>query len=122
MYMTKLEDQIKTIESIEKKIEREERKIESLEDDLLQQLNRQPRVTLFRGPKNKRLKYVHTLILKRLMRYRIVYSFLVVSGIVLVWRGIWELADQLPIIKIPLVSIVFGLMVLWLTQRTPDGN
>lgn len=120
--MSDIQKQINEIEMLEAQIKSEEQKIVSLEDNLLDQLNRQPRMTMFAGPKSKRLKYFHAIVLRKLTRVKFFYSFLVVTGIVLVWRGIWELADRLPIIKVPAVSIVVGLVILWLTQRSPDGG
>ncbi len=120
--MNEIDQKLNKIASLEQKIEREEKAILELENDLLAQLNRQPRIALFKGPKNRKAKYLHALILRKLMRIRVIYSLLVVSGVVLVWRGVWDLADATPILKIPAVSLLVGLSILWLTQRSADGR
>ena len=39
-------------------------------------------------------------------------SLLAATGIILFWRGMWEVADMLPVISHPLASLVTGLVIL----------
>ncbi|MEM4282518.1 MAG: RNA repair domain-containing protein [Candidatus Woesearchaeota archaeon] len=36
-------------------------------------------------------------------------------GVILIWRGIWEINDRIPILKSPYVSLFLGLLILTLT-------
>ncbi len=56
------------------------------------------------------------LVLRRMLRRRpFIYAILGGTGVILFWRGVWELADRTPIISNPVVSIFVGLGILAVT-------
>ncbi len=60
-------------------------------------------------PIPKKEKNVHRIPLSRILIGAI--------GIVLVWRGIWDFAKEVPVIKEPIVSIVIGLFLLYISHE-----
>ena len=59
--------------------------------------------------KRKEKKKVHRVPLARLLIGAI--------GIVLLWRGIWDFAKDVPILEEPIVSVVIGLLLLYFSHE-----
>lgn len=115
-------EQEKRIERAEANIEREEKRIEHVEREILRHKRLSLR-TIFTPDLTPQERYfVHRRILKRFAKHKIIFSLLLTTGVVLVWRGIWHTADELPIISISLVSLGVGLAILWLVNRDPNTN
>lgn len=39
------------------------------------------------------------------------------AGVILFWRGVWALADITPVIEQPLVSMVLGAVILFVSHQ-----
>jgi hypothetical protein len=50
-----------------------------------------------------------------LSRYPILYAFIGGVGVVLFWRGVWHIADVVPILSNAFVSITLGTIILLVT-------
>ena len=44
--------------------------------------------------------------------HKVFFSLLGVTGVVLIWRGIWDLVDQAPVLNAPLASVILGLVLV----------
>ncbi len=49
--------------------------------------------------------------------HKILFVTLVFIGLVLCWYGVWSLVGEIPVIKNPLVALIVGVLILWLTDR-----
>ena len=50
----------------------------------------------------------------QLSRKPVLYAFIGGVGIVLFWRGVWDIADQIPFLT-PIVSIIISIIIMLLT-------
>jgi len=48
----------------------------------------------------------------RLSRYPVVYAFVGAVGIVLFWRGVWGIADKVPLLSNPYMSLLVSVFLL----------
>ncbi|NTU46353.1 hypothetical protein HGA88_01895 [Candidatus Roizmanbacteria bacterium] len=64
-----------------------------------------------------RTQKLRNIFIKRVSKHKFITTLLVTTGIVLVWRGIWHLADETPILSIAAVSFVVGILILWVIDR-----
>lgn len=67
-------------------------------------------------PRNKILKFFDKLEYRlrgKLSHYPTLYAFVVGAGIVLFWRGVWHIADEIDLGSI--ISIILGTIILILT-------
>ncbi len=49
--------------------------------------------------------------------HKLLFPLVVAVGVVLVWRGLWNLFDQVPILSYSLISLSLGLIILWAFNR-----
>jgi len=49
------------------------------------------------------------------MHHKVLYAFAVFLGLVLVWYGMWGVVTLIPFLKKPLVALVAGTVLLFLT-------
>ena len=105
----KLEKDISKIEDIEDEIEDHEKEIIGLEKNILKHSSSK------KFPKE--FKFLKALFLKRIAKHRLLYTLAISLGIVLVWRGIWETTLMIPILSYPIVALVVGIIILWLTEK-----
>lgn len=42
-------------------------------------------------------------------------ALLYATGIILFWRGVWEVSEEIPLLKTPLLSLALGLLIITLT-------
>lgn len=49
--------------------------------------------------------------------HKLLFPLVVAVGVVLVWRGLWNLFDQLPIVSYSVISLALGLIILWAFNR-----
>lgn len=55
-------------------------------------------------------------------KHKIIYQIIIVLAVVLVWRGLWDIFDTLPVISSAFASLAIGLVILWLFNRMTDLN
>lgn len=49
--------------------------------------------------------------------HRLIFPLIVGVGVVLLWRGLWDLFDQIPIVSYSFISIALGIIILWAFNR-----
>lgn len=49
--------------------------------------------------------------------HKLLFPLIVGVGVVLLWRGLWDLFDNTPIISYSFISIALGLIILWAFNR-----
>lgn len=49
--------------------------------------------------------------------HKLLFPLVVGVGVVLLWRGLWNLFDQIPIVSYSFISIALGLIILWAFNR-----
>lgn len=53
----------------------------------------------------------------KLQHHKLIFPLLVGVGVVLVWRGLWEIFDVTPIISYSFISLALGVVILWAVNR-----
>lgn len=114
----KEEEQIKQTEA---HIREDEKKIVGAEKVIMGSIRKHPIRALLPGGFNAReLELVKAVFTRKITRHRLLMAILATIGVVLVWRGIWHTADELPLISISVVSLLIGIIILWLIKRYTD--
>ncbi len=49
--------------------------------------------------------------------HKLLFPLVVAVGAVLLWRGLWNLFDQIPIVSYSFISIALGVIILWAFNR-----
>lgn len=50
-------------------------------------------------------------------KHEVLFPLIAVAGLVLVWKGLWGILDQLPIISYSAISLILGVLILWIFNR-----
>lgn len=56
-------------------------------------------------------------IIGKLKHHKLIFPLLVGIGVVLVWRGLWEIFDVTPVISYSFISLALGIVILWTINR-----
>lgn len=125
-------DKSNQIERLEEKIISEEediknleKKIEAKEDKILKSHTKVFKMTgflnfLFGGDSKYHAKFIKSGFVRRFNKHRLIYGLTTIVSVVLIWRGVWQLADATPGISNPIVSIALGLFILWFIDRVSE--
>lgn len=110
------------IERAEENIKREEKKILEAEKNIASSYQKNSIFSLMvdRGLSTKGLGLVRNLFARRVSKHRLVFALIATTGVVLIWRGIWHAADELPIISGSLISLGVGVLLIWLIKKYTD--
>lgn len=54
---------------------------------------------------------------KKLAKHKFIFSLIVSLGVVLVWRGLWDITAELPVLKESGVALVLGLAIVWFLEK-----
>ncbi len=116
------------MDKVEGKILREEEKIEKTEEKLLKEekvviktLESKQFETLLQSSSVLRdLGKTKKGVIRKIAKHKFVFTLIVSTAIILVWRGIWEESAALPIISSSLVALLVGVGILWLIERYTD--
>src|SRR5579859_134379 len=118
----------KKILSEEKHIEAEEVKIEKVENKLLR--DEEVLVGTVESGAFKRLMeggrvlreaaHAKKIFVKKIAKHKFVFTLIVSTGIILVWRGIWEYSATLPILSSSLIALFVVMGILWLIEKYSD--
>lgn len=46
------------------------------------------------------------------LHHKLIFSLVGIIGIIMVWRGVWTLFDNTPLLKDPLISIIIGFILV----------
>lgn len=132
LYDGTMQDKEEQIEKLEEKIISEEDEIKSLEhkievkeDKILKSHDRVFKMVgglnfLFGGDAKYHAKFIKSGFIKRFNKHKLIYGLTSIISIVLIWRGVWHLADSTPGISNPIVSILLGLFILWFIDRISE--
>jgi hypothetical protein len=102
------------IKESEHRIQEEEKQILILEEQILKQIKHHPIRTLARGGfTRKELQILHKVFVRKLAKHRLVFTVIITFGVVLIWRGFWEVTAVLPLLSSPIVCLIVGFIVLW---------
>lgn len=108
----KILDELKDIKDEEKEILKREDKVEeTLESTSFKEI-------MDAAPAVKELSTFRSKFVRRIQKHKLIFTLFVAVGIVLVWRGLWELSES--IIASAAVSLVLGIVLLWLIKRYTD--
>ena len=114
-----VEVEIEKIKSAEKAIEREEARLETLEEKLIAKLDKTDADITDLG-RTSRLSVWRASLARKLSKHKILYSVLISFGVVQVWRGLWDWSETIPWLASPFIALAIGLAILWLTKRYSD--
>jgi hypothetical protein len=56
-------------------------------------------------------------LVKKLAKHRFLFSMIVSFGVVLVWRGIWDITAELPVLKESAVALITGFVIIWFLEK-----
>ena len=56
-------------------------------------------------------------VVRRLAKHKFIFSILVSLGVVLVWRGIWDITSVMPVLKDSFVALIVGFAILWYLEK-----
>jgi hypothetical protein len=102
------------IKESERKIQQEEKRILSMEQEILKHIDAHPVRTLARGGLTKKeVQILHNFFVKKLSKHRLLLTIIITFGVVMVWRGFWEITSVLPFLSSPIVCLIVGFLVLW---------
>src|SRR3990172_11424901 len=97
------------IEAAEERISQEEEQILAAEKSILKNFRRPALSKLIEnGLTRRELYFLRAIFIGKIIRHKFIFTLLVTAGIVLVWRGVWHTADDIPILSYSLVSLLVG--------------
>lgn len=120
---------LRKIERLEKKILKEEKRILKLESKILKAskniheaqenfLGPKGMMSLFaRGFSKWEAKFIQNKAIKKVIKYKFLYTFLTLVGVVLMWSGLWSLLEHTPILGNKWVSLITGAILLIFLKR-----
>lgn len=111
------------IEEAEERIKKEEKQILSAEETILKNFKGKPSFwsTLVDATLTRREAYfLKAVFVGRLVRHKFLFTLIITAAVVLIWRGVWLLADETPILSYAVVSLALGVAILWLVKRYTD--
>lgn len=121
--LEKISEKEKQIVTEEKKITKQTEKLLEMKP-VMQALAQKEETIAVEEEKivNSELNFFQRFFVSRAKKHKILFQLIILLGVVLVWRGLWDLFDQIPVISSALISIVVGLFLLWLFNRITDLN
>lgn len=112
----------KQILAEEKKITEEAEAILKIKPAIKQILDKEQTVAAEEAAVTTELNFFQKFFVARAKKHRAIFQVIIVLGVVLVWRGLWGIFDQMPIISSAVISLVVGLILLWLFNKITDLN
>jgi len=106
----------------EKKITEQAEKLLKIQPTIKEILHKEQQVVQEEAAVTTELNFFQKFFVARAKKHRAIFQVIIVLGVVLVWRGLWGLFDQMPILSSAAISLVVGLIVLWLFNRITDLN
>lgn len=106
-------EQNKKIEREETKILLEEKAIEKEEKKIEKELGTfEEFKSTFKDASKLRIVFV-----RRIQKHKFLFTMIVAIGVVLVWRGLWDLSELVPGLESSAVALLVGLGILWLIEK-----
>lgn len=100
------------------KVLNEEKRIEATEEEVLNQEKKIERTLASNELKD--FNQTRRAFVNRIAKHKFIFTLIASTGIILVWRGIWELTSRLPILSDSFVALILGVGILWLIERYSD--
>jgi hypothetical protein len=114
----KILEEADRIEELEDQIQDKEKEILRAERKVLSEIDRSPFQAFRGGVLTKRqFAWVKKVLIRRIAKHKFLFSLFVMFGVVLVWRGVWELSSMIPILSSSVVALAVGILVLWLVNK-----
>lgn len=113
--LARLENLEKKVLKEEKKIERAEVRIESEEKAILRRESRE--LSLLSGFGLIKGKFVQSRFASRFKKHKVLYSFITLVSVIMIWTGVQAFITKAPGISNPLISIPLGLLIVWIIDR-----
>jgi hypothetical protein len=114
--MTK-HDQIVEVEAIEKRILKEESRIERSEAKIAAAEAKILKVDRRIESNMPQLAFLRTRMVRKLSRHRFLFTMVITVAIVLIWRGIWEISEGIVFLSSSFVALLAGVFILWFINR-----
>jgi DNA-binding ferritin-like protein len=108
----KILHETKKIEHLESEIEKSEERISSNLSSGLQVLSKQGGV--------KAASLIRRTVLRRMSKHKFIFTALVTLGVVLVWRGLWDVSATIPVLENSTASLFVGFAILWAIEKYTD--
>ncbi len=108
--LKELKEEIHKTEELDKEIKDTERKLSRKFIPIAKLLARN-------GFTWSEVKILKGTMVQRVSRHRFLFTVIVLVGVVLVWKGLWETFDKISIFKYSAVSLVVGFLILWLLEK-----
>lgn len=116
--MDKLETKEREIESELKRIREDEVKILSEEGQVLKAVKNIERYEILGEQKSlNHFSKFRRLFIREASKHKFIFSMTVVFGVVLIWRGLWDVSEQIPIISDSIIALFVGMAILWFIER-----
>lgn len=115
--MTSTAKLLETVDKKEQFIIREEQKILQMQEGLEKLVKKEEKEEKVVATE---LNFFQRVIISKLKKHKVIFQMLIIFGIVLVWRGLWNLFDTIPFISYSLVSLILGVILLLLLNRITD--
>ncbi len=96
-------------EAIEDKVDQllqEEQRVEKNVEEVKQE------ETVIAQVETKRKRFV-----RKLAKHKFLFSMVASLGVVLVWRGLWDVTAELPVLKDSLVALLIGFAIIWFLEK-----
>ena len=104
----------------EKEILKEEEIIEKQQAQILKKEAEIEGIIVKEGQVLQELNKTRKNFVRKIAKHRFLFTLIVSTGIILVWRGIWEISAEVPFISQSVVALLIGLAILWLIERYSD--
>jgi hypothetical protein len=119
--MSPVNKTLRSIEQKEKEILKEEGIIQKETTDILHVAsfieNAQRKEIIEEKKLEKELTGVQKFAINQAKEHKFIFQVIILCGIILVWRGLWGLFDQTPIISSFIVSVIIGFILLWIFNK-----
>lgn len=108
----------KRIQEAEERIRLEEERILDSERLIVKAIKDKPLTSIITiSGSKKRLEFVRMRVLRKIAKHKLLFAIIVTVTFVLIWRGTWGVIDELPILSIPIVSLLVGVLLVWLLRK-----
>ncbi len=110
----------KQILAEEKKITEEAEALLKIKPAIKKILEKEQVVVAEEAAVTTELNFFQRFFVTRARKHKAIFQVIIVAGVVLVWRGIWGIFDQMPIVSSAVISLIIGLILLWLFNKITD--
>lgn len=111
------------IEEAQERIEKEEEQIFKAEKVIIQNLNADSATDVLKSKNPKRkLHYMHQFLRYRLSHHTILSTVLLTGGVFLIWHGLSQIIEWIPVISTPFGALIAGIFLIWLVGHEDEAT